>query len=425
MMSDASEFRQSLNNPPATAVGYCGNVHPAGSLDDLLKNIRQDVADVRRRFCPHENLPFGFWASRSTLDQLLQPGQVDRLGEAFDSVGVIPFTINGFPYGDFHEPVVKHAVYRPTWADDARREYAVDLANLHDRLLRPGARSTISTLPLGWPSKSVYPTGGSARRGLLQKSDREFLDQCAAQLMASARELHSLSQRAGRPFMLCLEPEPGCVLDSADDVTQFFDQWLFTGPDASIAREHLGVCHDVCHSAVMFESQHDGITSYRNSGIEVGKVQISSAVEVRFDGLARGDRSKALAALRQFAEPKYLHQTCVAAGDEIVFYEDLGLALDALDGSEHPGGTWRVHFHVPVFRRQLDAHGLLGTTQREISACIDVFEAMSQPSRFLPHFEIETYAWNVLPDAGFEENLSAGIARELDWFRDLGGDRVQ
>ena len=32
----------------------------------------------------------------------------------------MPFTFNGFPYGDFHQSVVKHRVYEPTWADAER-----------------------------------------------------------------------------------------------------------------------------------------------------------------------------------------------------------------------------------------------------------------------------------------------------------------
>ena len=35
-----------------------------------------------------------------------------------------------------------------------------------------------------------------------------------------------------------------------------------------------------------------------------------------------------------------------------------------------------------------------------------------------PHYEAETYAWGVLPEALQQPDLATGIARELVWLRD-------
>ena len=40
-----------------------------------------------------------------------------------------PYTINGFPYDNFHQPVVKHRVYLPAWWDPQRLEYTRQLAD--------------------------------------------------------------------------------------------------------------------------------------------------------------------------------------------------------------------------------------------------------------------------------------------------------
>jgi hypothetical protein len=37
----------------------------------------------------------------------------------------------------------------------------------------------------------------------------------------------------------------------------------------------------------------------------------------------------------------------------------------------------------------------------------------------LEHFEVETYAWNVLPEHLQRSDLAQGIADELLWFRNL------
>jgi hypothetical protein len=65
--------------------------------------------------------------------------------------------MNGFPYGDFHEPVVKHKVYQPTWYEPARWKYTLQLAEILNQLLLPGVEGSISTLPIAWPSKVGEP----------------------------------------------------------------------------------------------------------------------------------------------------------------------------------------------------------------------------------------------------------------------------
>ena len=81
--------------------------------------------------------------------------------------------------------------------------------------------------------------------------------------------------------------------------------------------------------------------------------------------------------------------------------------LGSLPDPVRVDGEWRVHFHVPIF---LDSAGTLGTTQDQI------LEGLPLLSEFgVKHFEVETYAWNVLPDPLRSEDLAKGIARELEW----------
>ena len=161
----------------------------------------------------------------------------------------------------------------------------------------------------------------------------------------------------------------------------------------------------------MFEEQSTAIHEYTDNGIRIGKVQVSSAVEVDFESGTDSERIAKRAQLASFAEPKYLHQTSVRVGDQSTFYEDLDQALAA--AGESPQGKWRVHFHVPIFSHQLD---LIGTTQSDIRRCLDSLRATGRP---MPHFEVETYAWNVLPESLREDSLADGIAKELAWFDDL------
>ena len=87
-------------------------------------------------------------------------------------------------------------------------------------------------------------------------------------------------------------------------------------------------------------------------------------------------------------------------------------ALAELSANPTVGGEVRVHFHVPIFVEQF---GHLGTSQQEVIDCVQATQADEQ----LTHYEVETYAWGVLPEELREEKLATGIAKELAWFREL------
>ena len=120
------------------------------------------------------------------------------------------------------------------------------------------------------------------------------------------------------------------------------------------------------------------------------------------------ERDALLGQLRTFREPRYLHQTTVKHVDgSTTFHEDLPLALESA-GSK-PAGIWRVHFHVPLFAKSLN---LVHTTQSDVQHCLDSIEP---PSDRPLHFELETYAWTVLPEP-LRVPLADGITQEFAWF---------
>jgi len=222
-----------------------------------------------------------------------------------------------------------------------------------------------------------------------------------------AAQLERIEQEQHQLIHVDLEPEPGCYLDTSSDVVQFFETYLLRDSNNARIRRHLRVCHDICHAAVMFEDDADAIANYENAGIQIGKVQISSAVRMAGDQLDEADRRRALDQLRSFAEDRYLHQTMIRDSD---FHDDLPAALDE-PSADDLQREWRVHFHVPLY---LERFGLLETTQERIDTCLAVLKG--HPS--VQHYEAETYAWSVLPSDLRVADLAEGIANELSWLRD-------
>lgn len=377
-----------------TLLGYCTNVHAGADLDAMMASLEHHAVGVKRRVSPNAPMGLGLWLSQTAMASLTRRanGEAD-LRARLEQMGLDAFTFNGFPYGNFHDPIVKHRVYQPAWDDPARAGYTLALAVILAKLARRDEAS-ISTLPIGWPTPPAPPIR---------------VDQAIQRLHLLADALHRLHDATGVLVHVDLEPEPGCLLQRAQDVVDFFEGHLLApgagATDEAVVRRHIRVCHDVCHAAVMFESQADVLATYRRAGIGVGKVQISSAVRVDLD-----ERPDALDALAAFSEPRYLHQTVVRNAATARLYEDLPLALR--DAPRR--GEWRVHFHVPVY---LDRVGPLDTTQGAILECLRAL----RPDDHVRHFEVETYAWNVLPRIPTTQpvdELSQGIAKELQWVRE-------
>lgn len=394
--------------------GYCTNVHAGTSLEAAKANLLRYAATVRQQVVPDGDLPLGLWLAEEAACSLLEEGKLGEFRSWLREHHFFPYTFNGFPQGDFHQAIVKHAVYEPTWKSEARLQFTIALAQIMAGLQREGSIGSISTLPLGWPLKPW------------QQSDFQA---AAANLLKLAHFLDQLKQETGREIVIAIESEPGCVLNTATEMCDFFEQHLFSGTSESIARRHLGVCHDICHSGVMFEPQSDVLSRYLAAGIRIGKVQVSSAVHVPWDE-CHGDvraQTSVLDQLKTFDEPKYLHQATRANAHARLeeLSEDLSRALEIwLPDSGFPAYPWRVHFHVPIF---VDRFGSLKTTQHDISMATRFLEGHRQSLVgdslwFTGHYEVETYAWPVLPESLAVDDLASGIARELFYFSEIVGN---
>ncbi len=378
---------------PGTILGYCANVHPGRSLDEIKEQLMAHAVKVKKRVSPKEPMGMGLWFPANVAAGLAENiHEVRELRSWLDRQGLMPYTLNGFPYGDFHSENVKYDVYTPDWASTERGEYTLDLVEILHELLPEGEEGSISTLPLGWDNEvaSSWP---------------EILGQVFDHLV-------DLYERTGRVIHVDLEPEPGCEIMLTQGAFTALSLMDAHERDQEAFRRHIRICLDLCHQAVMFERPCELLLWARKSPFRIGKVQISSAIRVPFAGKSAAVQSQMRKELERFAEGRYLHQTTIAAeeGAQLrAFHADLPHALKA---HSQPDLEWRVHYHVPVFMQEI---GCLGTTQDHI---IEFLRELS-PEDGIKHFEVETYAWDVLPEPWRPDELADGIAREIEWVRQM------
>ena len=364
-------------------LAYCSNVHPAEDLEGIHAQLRRFSGPVREHLGV-DRLAVGLWLPAVAAAQLAaKSDEIDALRAVLDEQGLEVVTLNSFPYGGFHDPVVKHRVYRPDWSERDRLEYTLDAATVLAALLPEDvALGSISTLPLAW--QSPWPPEASA-------TARSHLDELAAGL---AR----LRERTGRHIRVGLEPEPGCRIETT---TQAVAE--LKGVDT----EYIGVCVDTCHLATAFEDATEAIDRLTTAGLPVVKSQLSAALHVE-------DPAGARAALGEFVEDRFLHQVREPATAGLLTRDDLPDALgeDGLPG-EHP---WRVHFHLPLHAAPQPP---LANTDDQLVAAAR--ELIGGERALTNHLEVETYTWGVLPEAQRPKDdagLVAGLAAELNHARD-------
>ena len=387
-------------------LGYCTNIHPGEGWDDHFRHLRQQVPAVKAAASPTAPLPLGLrLANQASLD-LQQPAALAEFRAWLAQTGCIVFTINGFPYGGFHNQPVKDQVHAPDWTSPDRVAYTIRLFRLLAQLL-PESESAggISTSPLSY--RLWWPT----------PADRERATYLATQnVLLVLSELLHLRQTTGKVLHLDIEPEPDGLLDNAAEFVAWYTHTLRPAAHTYLAThhglspaqanaalaDHIQLCYDVCHVAVAYETVEGVLGALAAANIRVGKVQVSSALRLVFGP----EPAAQLAALAAFNEPTYLHQVVARlVNGNLHHYADLPAALTDLDPATHR--EWRVHFHVPLF---LERYGTLHSTQPSV---VEVLHRQrTQP--FTSQLEIETYTWGVLPP-DLQLPISESISRELVW----------
>ena len=379
-------------------LSYCTNIHAGESWADVRDSLNVFVPPIRDALTDGAPMGIGLRLSGQAAFSLQHPDELQAFKQQLKQLNAYVFTLNAFPYGTFHGVKVKQDVYLPNWTSDERVRYTTACTDILAALLPEGVSGSISTVPVGFRDATDAPGA---------------MDRILDNLLLCVAHLVRTQQSSGKFIALALEPEPACYLETTQEAADFItqhvrsagsvnklSQMLACSNEQSLQalQQHLGVCFDVCHSAVEFEDPMRAMRSLRDAGIGIPKIQLSSAVRIPAMSHALLDT------VRQFDDAVYLHQVVVQQ-QGLTRFVDLPQAMSAYKAGQ-ADGEWRVHCHVPVF---LEHAGDMSTTQAQLLQTIEACKLEG----FSSHLEVETYTWDVLPASLKTETKAQAIAREL------------
>lgn len=393
---------------PYGHLSYCSNIHPGEEWAAHFSVLQSSIPEIKAAVCPHDKMGIGLRLANQASIDLSEKSNFDAFKNWLEANDCYVFTMNGFPYGGFHNVVVKDQVHAPDWTTSERTNYTIRsfglLAQLLPNHLTEGG---ISTSPLSYRFWWKTP-----------ESLEEATKIATKNIISVVEALIDLQISTGKTLHLDIEPEPDGILENSHEYITWYKNYLlpmgveqlaskgFSSEKATEAiKTHIQLCYDVCHFAVGFEAPQAVINKLDLEGLKVGKIQISSALKVDFSSGAE----EKLKVIAQYNEPTYLHQVVAHRKDgSFQKFPDL---TEAIEGFDENISSWRVHFHVPLF---LENYGVLSSTQSDIVDTINVHKNKS----FTNHLEIETYTWGVLPTE-FQAPLNESIIREINWVKGL------
>ena len=369
-------------------LAYCTNVHRGSTWEETFHSLETYVLEVKDLVCPDERFAIGLRLGADAAKSLSDPKILSGFQNWLDDKNCYVFTINGFPYGNFHGERVKEQVYRPDWTENDRLEYTILLFEILENLLQPGEEGSVSTLPASF--KEFHPANEIPTRAF------ENLSQCAL-------EIDRIKQAKGLDLHLGLEPEPLGSFETTQETLSFFEKLNKHAGNENL-NKLIGVNYDCCHLAVEYENASDGLNQLKQAGIRLSKLHLSSALKV--EPTMENRKS-----LQSFVEEVYLHQVVVGKEGNIVRrHKDLDIALkEEIEKQYEPGDEWRIHFHVPLHASPKKP---LGDTKNHV---LDTLDWLAMNPSACRHLEMETYTWEVLPSELQTLDVVEQVAKEYQW----------
>ena len=234
---------------------YCSNIHPGEIWHEHFKELQKNVPLVKAQIAPNEKMGLGLrFANQASID-LQNSETFENLKDWLKKENLYIFTLNGFPYGGFHNTIVKDDVHTPDWTTQDRYDYTLRLAHLLAKLLPENLEEGgISTSPLSYKYwwKNSEELSNATNKATLH-------------LIKLVVELAKIEQETGKWIHIDIEPEPDGILENHQEFVEWYENTLIPlgteflqnkgiKDSADLIKRHIQLCFDICHFGVSYDS---------------------------------------------------------------------------------------------------------------------------------------------------------------------------
>ncbi|WP_246230257.1 metabolite traffic protein EboE [Mucilaginibacter humi] len=289
---------------------YCTNIHPGETWPAHFAALKQSFPGIKQQVSPDKPMGIGLRLSNQASTDLEKAENLFLLTQWLKENDAYVFTMNGFPYGEFHHTVVKDQVHAPDWTTKSRVDYTIRMFHILLSLLPKGMDGGISTSPLSY--KYWHKTAEELKKAK---------DTATSNILLVAGELIRLRRATGVVMHPDIEPEPDGVLETGREYIDWYENELLPLGRESIAtrfkidtneaeqliKDHITLCYDVCHFAIGYEPHQQVIDELAAKGLKVGKIQISAALNATLPE-DTNLREPIKDAFERFDESTYLHR---------------------------------------------------------------------------------------------------------------------
>jgi hypothetical protein len=373
-------------------LAYCTNIHRGETWEEILAGLEAHTLRVKAIVSPNAPYAIGLRLGAQAAQELNEPRTLTAFQRWLELHQCYVFTVNGFPYGQFHGARIKEQVYRPDWTTTERLTYTNQLFDLIGELVPKDVQGSVSTCPGSFKAFQIDASG----EALIRKH-----------LHACCQHIEAVAARTGKDLHLGLEPEPLCYVETSAETVELIERVFADHPmDEAMLRQRLGVNYDTCHLAVEYETAAAALDRIEAAKVRLSKIHLSSALRL-------APTPAALKRLRAFGDDTYLHQVIVKQADHSLDrFQDLQLALDWTEAGNGPGEEWRVHFHIPLHHEP--GEGLQSTADH----LTETLDWLQRHPNACSHLEMETYTWEVLPEMLRQVEVVDQLTKEYDWCLD-------
>src|SRR5437762_13867985 len=119
-------------------LAYCTNVHPGENWAQTFESLNRWTLAVKEQLGCAGEFAIGRRLSDQAARELLDSPRLLEFQRWLERHDCYVFTINGFPFGQFHGGRVKEQVYLPDWTSEQRVQYTNRLFDILEALVPSG-----------------------------------------------------------------------------------------------------------------------------------------------------------------------------------------------------------------------------------------------------------------------------------------------